>query len=124
MKIYHEFFKYINYDSIKSLYKISGRYTLNENFDYNNFNNKYNILKKNNDLKDIDYYYTCFYKIDNDNIKLFFNNVNNVFLNKKKYYKLNLEEIIPEILNYKFKLINELGINQKIAVWNKNIEYI
>ena len=124
MKIYDEFLKYINYDSIKSLYKISGRYTLNEHFDYNNFNNKNNILKKNNDLKDIDYYYTCFYKIDNNNIKLFFNNINNVFLNKKKYYKLNLEEIIPELLNYKFELINELGVNQRIAVWNKNIEYI
>ena len=32
---------------------------------------------------------------------------------------MNLEEIIPEIINYNFKEINCLGLTQKIAVWDQ-----
>ena len=124
LRVYELYLKYINFDAIKSLYKISGRYIINNNFDYSIFNNSSNIIKKNNDLKDIDYYYTCFYKIDKNNINSFYENIKKAFLNKNKYYKLNLEEMIPEFLDNKFKLVDNLGITQRIAVWNKNIEYI
>lgn len=123
-RIYDLYLKYINFNAVKSLFKISGRYTINKNFIYDEYNNDHNILKKNENLKDIDYYYSCFYKISNKNIKSFFENITKIFYNKKKYFKLNLEEMIPELFNYKYKLINNLGISQRIAVWNKNIEYI
>ena len=121
---YELFLKYINFGVIKSLYKISGRYLINNNFKYEKFDNKFNIIKKNKDLKDINYYYTCFYKISKENIEGFFQKIKNAFNNKNKYYKLNLEEMIPDFLDNKYKLLENLGITQRIAVWNKNIEYI
>lgn len=124
LSVYDQYLKYINFESIKSIFKISGRYIINNNFIYSKYDNNFNILKKNHDLQDIDYYYTCFYKLSNKNINRFFNNIRKVFINKKKYYGLNLEEMIVEFMDNNFKLINSLGISQRIAVWNKNIEYI
>ena len=65
------------------------------------------------------YYYTSFYKISGHFSDNFFNLLSKTFQNKDKYLEMNLEEIIPEIINYNFKELDILGLTQKIAVWNQ-----
>ena len=106
---------------IKNIFKITGRYLINDNFDYKVYDNKHNIFKKNNNLKNIEYYYTCFYKIHYYYIEKYKNNINeciNKIKNIEKYKNYNLEEILPLEFNYDFKDVDELGIKSNIAVWN------
>ena len=119
IKCYEYFISKINKKYIKNIFKISGRYYLNDNFDYNKFDNNDNIFKRNNDLKDIKYYYTSFYKISGHFSDDFFNLLSKTFQNKDRYLDMNLEEIIPEIINYNFKELDILGLTQKIAVWDQ-----
>ena len=63
IKCYEYFISKINKKYIKNIFKISGRYFLNDNFDYNKFDNNDNIFKKNKELTEMKYYYTSFYKI-------------------------------------------------------------
>ena len=119
IKCYEYFISKINKKHIKNIFKISGRYYLNDNFDYNNFDNNDNIFKKNKDLSEIKYYYTSFYKISGNFCDEYFKLLNKTFQNKDRYLDMNLEEIIPEIINYNFKEIDCLGLTQKIAVWNQ-----
>jgi hypothetical protein len=92
---------------------------LNDNFDYNIFNNDDNIFKRNKDLLNLKYYYTSFYKISNNYIEDFFKILNNTFYNKDRYLEMNYEEIIPEIIDYNFKEIDFIGLKQRISVWNQ-----
>ena len=108
---------------INNIFKITGRYCLNDNFNYNTYDNKYNIFKKNNDLKNINYYYTCFYKIHYNYIDKYKNNIDNCInkiknIEKYKYY--DLEVIFPLEFNYDFKDVDELGLTSNIAVWKDN----
>jgi hypothetical protein len=119
IKCYEYFISKINKKYIKNIFKISGRYYLNDNFDYNNFDNNDNIFKRNNNLKGMKYYYTSFYKISGDFCDEYFKLLNKTFQNKDRYLDMNLEEIIPEIINYNFKEVDCLGLTQKIAVWNQ-----
>jgi hypothetical protein len=119
IKCYEYFLSKINKKHIKNIFKISGRYYLNDDFDYNNFDNNDNIFKRNNDLNEMKYYYTSFYKISVDFCDEYFKLLNKTFQNKDRYLEMNLEEIIPEIINYNFKEIDCLGLTQKIAVWNQ-----
>ena len=108
---------------IKNIFKITGRYLINDNFDYKIYDNKYNIFKKNNNLKHIEYYYTCFYKIHYDYIEKYKNNINeciNKIKNIEKYKYSDLEVIFPLEFNYDFKDVGELGIKSNIAVWDDN----
>jgi hypothetical protein len=119
IKCYEYFLSKINVKNIKNLFKISGRYVLNDNFDYNIFNNDDNIFKRNRDLLNLKYYYTSFYKISNNYIEDFFKILNNTFYNKDRYLEMNYEEIIPEIIDYNFKEIDFIGLKQRISVWNQ-----
>ena len=119
IKCYEYFIENINKKYIKNIFKISGRYYLNNNFDYNKYDNDNNIFKRNNNLVDIKYYYTSLYKISGNYIDDFFKLLNKTFYNKDRYLEMNLEEIIPEIMNYNFKEIDCLGLTQKIAVWDQ-----
>ena len=65
------------------------------------------------------YYYTSFYKISGNFSDDFFKLLIKTFQDKDKYLEMNLEEIIPEIINYNFKELDILGLTQKIAVWNQ-----
>ena len=107
--------------NIKNIFKISGRYSIIENFDYKQYDNDLNIFKKNENVKDREFYYTSFYKIAYKNIRIYNKCIEktlNFIKNENKSYEL--EVILPNKLNHNFKIIQELGINQVIAV-NKDI---
>ena len=101
-------------NNIKNFFKISGRYLLNEEFDFNNFDNNCNIIKRNSSLKHIEYYYTSFYKLNNKIVNKFFIDLINCFNNKHMYLMKNYEEVIPTIIEEKVNMTN-LGVTQIFA---------
>ena len=119
-------YKYINelknnYE-VLNFFKISGRYLVNDNFNYTDYYNNdtihNNIFKNANIPNKPTYYYTSFYKISNTNLQSYYN-VNNELIQDYLDYKvdknLDLEILLPSRLN--FTTINTLGITQNISVW-------
>ena len=110
-----------DYNKCHNFFKITGRYEINEIFDYNQYNNNLNIFKKHLSIKDKEYYYTCFYKLNKSILKeiqhLFINFVNN----KEKYMNSysDLEVIFPNAIIDKIHSVENLGIIENIGVWKK-----
>jgi len=125
IQIYKYFFegRDMKRSGVKNIFKISGRYLVNDTFNYNDYdgieNSALNIFKRNMDVQHIKYYYTSFYKISVDFIDEFFQLLIKAFASKDRILTMNLEEIIPMIINYNFKEIDNLGITQNIAVWDQ-----
>jgi hypothetical protein len=117
IKIYDEYLNTYDFNNVKNIFKISGRYTINNNFDYNLYNNDYNIFAKNNNVIDRQYYYTCFYKLNINTYKELILNLKKCLENQQLYSGIDLEVIIPKLLNYNFKTLPTLGITQNISVW-------
>jgi hypothetical protein len=119
---YEQFIKKIDENKIRNFFKITGRYFINDKFNYNNYDNDYTIFKKNLEVLDRDYYYTSFYKINSNKILDYFDILKNIEKEKKKYSSTNIpndfEVILPSKINDK-KEITNLGITQVIAVWNQ-----
>lgn len=108
---------------IKNLFKISGRYVLNDNFNFSNFISNHNIFKKNYNIIDREYYYTCLYKIKPDYIDDYFNVLTKYidsFLQNNSLIHMDIEVALPILIDYNFKTIDDLGITQNIAVWKDN----
>jgi len=122
---YDIFLKYVDPKSIKNFFKISGRYLINDTFNFNVFDNKNNIFKKNKDVVDRDYYYTCFYKLNSDFLSEYFNNLRILFKNNHLYENnvSDLEVILPKFMIDAINLIDNLGILERISVFKglKNI---
>ena len=107
--------------SIKHFFKISGRYLVNSDFDFNKYDNDKNIFKRNNTILKKEYFYTCFYKL-NKNILMEYHD------KLKKLLKINFDEwkgeldcevILPNLM--KENITEEkgfMGITQRVAVWN------
>jgi hypothetical protein len=108
------YFKYINTNQITNFFKISGRYYINESFNYNDFNNKHNIFKKNVDVINKKYFFTSFYKLNSESISYFFLKLIECFNNKHLYITQNYEEFVPDIIKNKVDITN-LGITQMIS---------
>jgi hypothetical protein len=107
---------------IKHFFKLSGRYTINESFNYDNYDNDYNIFKKNINVTDRKYFYTSFYKISRKNYLEYCKILKELFDEVKicdKYFNFDWEVLLPSKLNYNFLEIDQLGITQNIAVWNQ-----
>ena len=114
---YYYFLKYIDDTKINNFFKISGRYYLNNDFDYNSiYNNDLNIFKKNTNVTDRDYYYTCFFKISNSFFSDYFLKLIEIFENKGQYFDLDLEVIYGKCFLKQMSLVDNLGITQLIAV--------
>lgn len=113
--------KYIvDQHSVYNLFKITGRYVIDESFDYKVYNTFDNIFKKNHHVTDRDYYYTCFYKISSLYLDYFWHCLYSYIklcITQEKYCLLDVEVLFPQILEFKFKLVDHLGIRQNIAVW-------
>lgn len=106
--------------NIKNLFKITGRYVINEDFDYNKLNNINNIVfKRNTDVEDRLYYFTCFYKVNQNKIKLYQDVIFELFEDIKNgnYEYEEWEVLLPNLLYGEFETIDTLGITQRIAVW-------
>ena len=87
-----------NIFEIENLFKISGRYLINNNFNYSNFNCQNNIFKINENIKNRKYYYTSFYKISNINFTDYSNviySLTNEIKNTNKYNNLDYEVFFP-----------------------------
>ena len=110
--------KYIIDNNLKfnNIFKLSGRYIINSTFNISDYNNDYNIFKKNLNVTDREYIYTSFFKI-------YFSNINEIYdLNKYLIKNITGKKIDIETMLYKNiksnkKLILNLGITQNIAVW-------
>ena len=121
-----QFIKENNF-SFKNLFKISGRYYLNDTFNIINYNNEFNLFKKNIKVTDRDYYYTCLYKISYCNFKEYHQALlETLEIYKKESFKQfnnfnDLEVILPELLNFNFNEIDNLGLVENISITkNKN----
>jgi hypothetical protein len=118
ISMYNTFFKFVDMKTIKSFFKLSGRYIINDSFNINNYENNNIIFKKNKKVLDRDYYYTCFYKLTPEIIHEYFNKLK-ILIDKKQLYendKSDLEVILPKIIIEKITLTENLGITQKIAI--------
>lgn len=108
----------------KNLFKITGRYCVNDTFSYDTFDNNENIFKKNIQVTDREYYFTCFYKISNDLFEKYVDSINKTFtncLNDSNYAAKDLEVNLPFNIGVNnIKLVNNLGITQCIGVWKDN----
>lgn len=100
----------------KNFFKISGRYVLIDDVTEIILAND-NVFKKNNDVLDREYYYTCFYKIINYKFMDYYKSLLNMYTNKF-YYGKDMECIIPYELNYNFFKVEKLNLQQNISVWN------
>ena len=110
-----------DYTKCKNFFKITGRYEINDEFNYKQYDNDLNIFKKHLSIKDKEYYFTCFYKLDKSLLK----EVQKIFINfvenKEKYMNSysDLEVIYPNAIIDKIHLVDNLGIIENIGVWKK-----
>ena len=115
--------KFVNDITFSNLFKITGRYIINEKFDFKKYDNDKNIFKHNNSIEISKYYYTSFYKISNANYSKYFNIIEKLFnCNIKNYIYEPLEVILSRAMNYDFELFDTLGITERIAVINYSTE--
>jgi hypothetical protein len=118
---FFELFLKIDYTGVKNFFKITGRYEINADFYYKQYDNTLNVFKKSLSIKEKEYYYTCFYKLDKSILKevqaIFINFVQN----KEKYMNnySDLEVIFPNAIINKIFLVDSLGIVENIGVWKK-----
>jgi hypothetical protein len=106
---------------IQNFFKITGRYELNEQFDYSKYDNRENIFKRHLSIKDKEYYYTCFYKLDKSILAEVYDIFGAFVKNKEKYMNnySDLEVIFPNAIIDKITLIDTLGVIENIGVWKK-----
>ena len=98
-------------------FKISGRYYLNDTFNYNKYVNN-NIIFSNNNKWGI-FYYTCFYMIPYSKFNLYENSYKILYNNIKntELVQNSIEFILPQLIGFEnIKLVNHLGVTQRIAV--------
>ena len=110
-----------DYKKINNFFKITGRYEINDEFNYEQYNNNLNIFKKHLSIKDKEYYFTCFYKLDKSILKEVESKFKNFIDNKEKYMNSysDLEVIFPNAIIDKITLVDNLGIIENIGVWKK-----
>jgi hypothetical protein len=102
-----------NYDN---LFKICGRYWLNNEFDYNTYNNNNLVFKK---IKgNINNIFTSFYKISYDNTKILLNFLLQTEINMKRL--ISYEVLFSHYLKYinysNVKFIDKIGYEGAVTV--------
>ena len=106
--------------NIKNIFKITGRYLINDNFRYKTYENEDIIFKRNKDVEDRLYYFTCFYKVSEKQYSLYRDVIFQLYedIQQSAYEYEEWEVLLPNLLYGEFKCVDELGITQNIAVWN------
>lgn len=105
---------------IKHFFKLSGRYLINKDFNYQKYDNNKNVFKRNLTISKKDYFYTCFYKLEKSFLpeyhKLLKPFING---NKDQLQDIDCEILLPKLFSDKITEIpDSLGITQRVAVWN------
>jgi hypothetical protein len=118
---FFELFLKEDYSKTKNFFKITGRYEVNGDFDYEQYDNDLNIFKKHLSVKDRDYFFTCFYKLDKSILKEVEDVFKDFVRNKEKYMNnySDFEVIFPNAIINKIHLVDNLGIVENIGVWKK-----
>ena len=101
------------------MFKITGRYIIDERFNYGQYDNDHTIFKRNEDILDRAYYFTCFYKIGKSEIEFYHEIIDEIYedIQHNCYEHEEWEVLLPTLLHKRFITTNELGITQNIAVW-------
>ena len=108
-----------------NFFKISGRYWINESFNYNSYINNNNIFKRKPDVTDRRYYYTSFYKISNKKFRGFVDLIVGMFNESKTHNEFDgydWEVLLSKKMNFDFIELPNLGITENIAVWRQQTE--
>lgn len=109
--------EYINSKNIQyqNLFKLSGRYWLNDTFNFEIYNNNFNIVKKIED--NINNILTCFYKLNASIIPNFLSFLKESFIdfNNCIGYEVIFSKFINKIDNVLF-IKNKIGINGYVSV--------
>jgi hypothetical protein len=118
-KILEYIYTYLPVNTIENIFKISGRYTLNDMFTYKTYNNPHTCFKLNTDVTDRRYYFTCFYKIGKPDMTLYYDTICKLYADIQigLHKSIDLEVLLPSYLYAVIKQINTLGVQQNIAVW-------
>ena len=106
-----------NYDN---LFKICGRYWLNNEFDYNTYNNNNLVFKKiNGNINNI---FTSFYKISYDNTKILLNFLLQSEINMKRLigYEVLFSHYLKYINYSNVKFIDKIGYEGQVTVCGTN----
>ena len=118
--------------SFKNLFKISGRYLLNDTFVFESFNNNkinfklaFEVIEKNPHVTE--YYYTSLFKISFNYLSKFHSAIKllltdrSILCDKASLgYEQQLLKAINRFVPYTcFKLVMHLGLTQNISVWGK-----
>ena len=120
LKFFDLFFS-VDFSKIKNFFKITGRYKIDNSFNYEQYDNNLNIFKKHLTIKNKEFYYTCFYKLDKSILK----DVQTIFIdfvkNKEAYMNSysDLEVILPNAIIDRITVVDNLGIVENIGVWKK-----
>jgi mannosyltransferase OCH1-like enzyme len=94
-------------EKYKFIFKLSGRYFLNENFSYQDFNNNYNIM--NYWDNSVQAYSSIFYKICFQDILLFINSLDK--FNYDLIHGNSFEQCLYKFFNHNILVINKLNIS-------------
>ena len=119
--VYNSVLRHMDVSGFKNVFKLTGRYTVDQSFDISQYNKfpDMNIFARDEKLTSLLYYYTCFYKIAPNQLHSYFAILKKILLEREHYIMndlLNLEEIIPLALNFSFVKSSHLGIRQNVAV--------
>ena len=103
----------LNYDN---LFKICGRYWLNNDFDYNTYNNNNLVFKK--IAGNINNIFTSFYKISYDNTKILLNFLLQTEINMKRLigYEVLFSHYLKYINYSNVKFIDKIGYEGAVTV--------
>lgn len=114
--------KYYTGMKIKNIFKITGRYVIDERFQYAQYDTDESIFKRNIDVTDRAYYFTCFYKIGTTHMEFYKEIIAEVYedIQNNCYEYEEWEILLPTLLHKRFTCVDELGVTQKIAVWEDN----
>lgn len=108
--------------TFERVFKITGRYVLNNSFRMVPFLGRHNIFKRSEFIHDRPYYHTCFFKIDKAHLDKFYQ----CLIDVTKVYRArdfarfggrdDLEVLLPATMGNNFELVRHLGVTQRVAI--------
>lgn len=106
--------KLIDYSLYENIYKISGRYWLNDNFNYDNYNNEENVFRvdAHNNLS------TALYKVNKKSYP--------TYINCLEYCSLNIGQIESQFWQFfknNFITCDKIGLNGNVSVNGHFIDF-
>ena len=110
-KMLHYLKTYYKNMNIKNLFKLTGRYTINETFNYQSYDNEDIMFKRNELVEDRAYFFTCFYKISGCKFDYFYEIMKQLYedIQDNAYEFEDYEVVLPMLLHKNFRKVDHLG---------------